>query len=441
MTKKSKIIISITSVVLTILFAFLLTYIGVLNNKANSYKNMLNATYENSFYSLSDETNNIETTLSKLNHSNSTNMQEKYLTELVSLCQAASNDLSSLPLDHTSLLNTHKFLNQLGGFAFSLKQNLENGNNLSEEDLSQCKQLYASSTKINDELKGFSKTINGSYFIVDHIKSNANKDFGGKFNLMFDDIVKYPTLIYDGPFSDSLEQKQVLGIEEKELTLEEAKAKVCSIFDGYLVSFDGKTTSKDFETYNFSLEKDGLNGYVQITKKGGLILSYYKENKFEEVKKSILDCEFIASSFAEKLGFSNTKIVWSEDNNSCVYCNLCYVKDGIIFYPDMIKVKVCRQSGDVIGFEASSWAYNHTERKNLTAKHTESKAREKLSKNLEEISCNLCVIPNELKGETLAWEFKCYGDESIYYVYINANTLNEEKILKVVSTQNGSLLV
>ncbi len=441
MTRKNKIIISVICVTLSVLFVFMATYIGVLNNKANNYKNMLNASYEQSFYSLSDETNNIETTLSKLNYSNSKNLQKEYLTEIVSLCDSASSDLASLPLDHTALLNTYKFLNQLGGFAFSLKQNLEGGKDFSENDWAQCKSLQNSSTKINEELNAFSNVINGKYYIVDHISKNAVGDFGGNFSAMLDEKVKYPTLIYDGPFSDSLDKKEVLGLAETDLTYEEAKEKIEKLFNDYSVSFDGKTNSKDFETYNFNLEKDGQHGYVQITKRGGLILSFYRENNFKEITKSILDCEYIASSFAKKLGFDDVQIVWSEDNNSCVYCNLCYVDGERIVYPDMIKIKVCRQSGDVIGFEASSWAYNHTQRQNNMPKYSEEEAREKLSKSLEEISCNLTIIPNELKGETLAWEFKCYGDGHIYYVYINANNLDEEKILKVVSTQNGDLIV
>ena len=149
----------------------------------------------------------------------------------------------------------------------------------------------------------------------------------------------------------------------------------------------------------------------------------------------------MAQEFANKLGFNGTQIVWSQDANSCVYCNLCYVKDGVIFYPDMIKIKLCRQTGDVIGLEAQAWAYNHFDRIIEEAVVNKSDAREKLDNNLEEISSRLCVIPTQYFEEKLAWEFKCYFDDAIYYAYIDAKNGDELQVLKVVETDDGSLLM
>ena len=60
---------------------------------------------------------------------------------------------------------------------------------------------------------------------------------------------------------------------------------------------------------------------------------------------------------------------------------------------------------------------------------------------METISSKLCMIPDECLGEKLCWEFKCYFDDAIYYVYIDAQNGEERKVLKVVETEDGSLLM
>lgn len=442
MTRTGKITTIFLAITIALLVALMATYIAITNNKIDNYKEQLNNTYQSNVYSLGDEMDNIEVTLSKINVSNSKTEQEKYLTELVSLCKMAQNSLSSLPIEHNLITNTYKFVNQLSGYAYALNENMSKGGSLSTQDKQQLQDLHASSQEIKNEINNLIVEMSLDYSIVDNISPNAQANgFSQNFSGIFDETIKYPSLIYDGPFSDAIQNKEVKGLMPKVFTQTEAEDKVKKLFGEFEVTFDDETNSKDFETYNFSLKKDSVSGYVQITKKGGFVLSYNIENNGTKVTKSIIECEFIAQEFAKKMGIENAEIVWSQDANSCVYCNICYVQQGIIIYPDMVKVKVCRQTGDVIGFEAQSWAYNHTERKIESPQLSQEQARAKLNANMEEISARLCVIPTEYSGEKLAWEFKCYCDGAIYYVYINANTGEELDVQKVIHTENGNLLM
>ncbi len=443
MTKTNTTILVVLTIVLSTLTIFLACYVGTINKELNSYKNELNSNYEHCVLALSDEMDNIDVSLSKLSVSNETKTQEKYLTQIVSLCHSAQSDLSALPIEHNLFTNTYKFVNQLGGYAFSLTEKLGGGNEISLEDKNNILELKKSSSNIKNELNNLASLVLSDYSIVDNLKTknNTRNNFGDNFKNLCDDSVQYPSLIYDGPFSDSVENKEVKGLGGVELTNTEAESKVKKLFSEFDVNFAGETCSKDFCTYNFELKKDDVSGFVQITKKGELVLSYNRENVASKITKSVVECEFLAQEFANKLGFVGTQVVWSQDAHSCVYCNLCYVKDGIVFYPDMIKIKICRQTGDVIGLEAQSWAYNHTEREKLEPSMSEEVAKQKLSKNMETISSKLCVIPDECLGEKLCWEFKCYFDDAIYYVYIDAQNGEERKVLKVVETEDGSLLM
>lgn len=444
MSRKSGITIILSTILLLIVLGALAVYVGITNKKIEEYKQELNYTYQNNFYSLVDGVNNIENDLSKLSITNSKDMQEKYLTEVVSLCDSCQNNLSNLPIQHSSIENTYKFVNQLGGYCFVLHQDVLSGKSLTEEQSTKLKELHLSSKKIKTELNEMSKLINSGYSIVDNISNPEvrTNNFSQNLNSIYDETIEYPSLIYDGPFSDSVENKEIKGLSQNKISQTEAEEKVKNLFDGFEISFDG-TTNGHFETFNFSLSKNEISGFVQITQNDGLILSFFSDENSRKNNKSILECEFLAQEFLTKLGFENASVVWSQDAQNYVYINFCFVQNDVIIYPDMIKVKVCRESGNVVGLEAQSYAYNHVKRSQefLTPSKTADEARENLDKKLEEISVRLCVVPNEYIGESLCYEFKCFYDDEIYYVYLSAQTAEEERVLKVIETVDGNLLM
>jgi germination protein YpeB len=120
---------------------------------------------------------------------------------------------------------------------------------------------------------------------------------------------------------------------------------------------------------------------------------------------------------------------------------LAPVIDDVIYYPDLIKVKVDLVSKNVIGWEASSYAYNHTERENQVAKITKEEAKSNISSNLEVKEVRLCVIPLDYAGEVLAYEFSGTYNNFRYYLYVDANTGSQVRVLRVIQTDQGELLL
>ena len=123
------------------------------------------------------------------------------------------------------------------------------------------------------------------------------------------------------------------------------------------------------------------------------------------------------------------------------YLNFVYDKGGIITYPDMIKVKVCKERGVVSGIDADNYYMNHRERSINEPKFTLSDAYDKVSDKLEIRSSTVTVIPTGGGNEVLAYEFIGESNEQTYYVYLDANTLQELDIFKVVNTSEGRLLI
>ena len=414
------------------------------NNEANDYKARLEYVYQQNFYELVDNVNNIESNLSKLSVSTNSEMQNNYLSKISTLSNNAQNNISVLPIEHNAINDTITYLNQLGGYTSTLQNNIVTNKTLSMDEFSQVDQLLETSKKVKKELNKLSVMISSENYSIINNLSDPNKD-ASKFNNEWanfnNGMIEYPQLIYDGPFSDSVIHKEIKGLGENEITETDAKLRMDKWFYGVDVSFVGKTIRGDFDTYNFNLEKDENKYYAQVSVRDGMLLELNGGETSVGKQYSEEECCAMAKAFAEKLGDTNLDVVWSTESDNFVYVNLAPIQNGVVLYPDEIKVKVSSNTGNIVGWEAKSWAYNHTERTDLNATITKDKARESVSKNMDIRTERLVVAPNEFMGETLCWEFMCVYDGETYYVYINAKTGMQFNILKVVETDDGNLLM
>ncbi len=415
---------------------------GQTANALGEYKNQLEYVYERNLYELIDNINNVESNLSKLEVATSNSVQSKYLASIVAETNSAQNNLSALPIEHNAINSTTQLINQLSGFCLVKQQTLSTGGTLSLDDFDQIDSLHTSAESVKYELNRLSNMIASGYSIVDNIKNpnEATSDFNNQFSSLKNDVTEYPQLIYDGPFSDSVMNREIRGLPEGEINAEDGVNLIHKWFGGASIK-DQSETEGDFATFNYSIELNNEDYFVQITKQGGLLLSVDSHTEAVDPAKSLDECEVIAVRFANKVGLEDVVSAWSTINNGYAYINLTYSQDGVIIYPDMIKVKINLASGEVVGWEAREWAYNHVVRSNLSATIDEIQARKQVPDSIDVRSSRLCVIPNDYVGETLAWEFMGVFSGSTYYVYVDALSGQQVNILRVIETDDGDLLM
>ena len=146
--------------------------------------------------------------------------------------------------------------------------------------------------------------------------------------------------------------------------------------------------------------------------------------------------EFLASK-----GFENMKETYYLKQEGIVTINYAATQNDVVLYPDLIKVKVALDNGEVLGVETTGYLNNHTIRDLSNIKITVEEAKASLNSNLEIESQGLAVIPTEWKSEILCYEFKGKVDDKEFLVYINAENGREEDILIITDTQNGTLVM
>jgi len=411
--------------------------------RRNTLATSLENVYEQNFYDVVSNVNDLEVKLSKLTATNSDTIKSRLLIEIWNQCNFTTNSLSALPISHQTVADTSAFLNKLGAFAYINAINLSNGEDITSENTTQFNTLHTSCVTLQKDINDLSEVISGNYNIVNNAKKNNLGDFSSNFSSMQKNSVNYPSLIYDGPFSDSVINKEIKGLPDNILTAEEAKSLLEEKTKDTRITkvvYNGKTEGK-FTTYDFNLKLNtGHTAYAQVTEKGGLVLTISNYRAVDTITKTEDECIIIAEDFATKFGFENMKSVWVMQNNNIAYVNLVYTENDVIYYPDLIVVKIAMDTGEMLGWEAMSYAYNHTGRIYSEPEITELQAKSSVSPLLTIDNVRLAVIPKEYLKEVFTYEIACSKDGLSYFVYVNAITGVEEEVLRVVDTNQGSLV-
>ena len=444
--RKLKNSIIVLSVVLGSVIIALSIMLTIFISKTNTYKLQLENNYKRNFYELISDINSLEVDLSKLIATNSLNSQKELLTSIYDTSKTSTVNLSALPIANQKIENLNAYLNTVGGYSYSLlEKNLNNNEKITEEDLENLEGIFNYCTKIKYDLNNFINDVENFNIIklINYTDGDLS-EFDGGLTSVNDNSDEVPTLIYDGPFSDSVANKEIKGLADIEYTEEQVREKLKNdfkFFENYTIEYVGDTLGK-FATYNYNVYNNNISLYVQLTKRGAFLLSINSlSNSTGNNNLNIEESEVFAHNFASLVGIENMYTVWSQKVGDIVYINLAPIINKVIYYPDLIKVKVNVKTGFVVGWEASNYAYNHIERSEFEASVSILEAQELLSPVLEVKERNLCIIPNKFVGESYAYEFICTWNNFTYYVYLDSHTGEELNIMRVVNTTNGDLLM
>jgi len=418
------------------LFTDYMEFGKVNTNSANSQK---------AFYDFVGYVDNIETNMSKMFISQDGDGQQKILSDLAVQSSLADASLSSLPIMDESKYLTSKYINQVYDYSKYLNNRLIDGDKLTEEEMQNFKNLYEINKNLKQVLSSLSADLGESYDFSALAKNDTNDKIISQFKDIEESMMDYPEMIYDGPFSDGLLTKKAKGLSGEEINELKAKEIFTNLFKEYgveKVEVKGTVENGAIICYNISADtKKNGEVYAQISKQGGKLIMFNAYRDCSGLEYSEEQCVALAEDFLQKQGLSSMQCVWAYSSGSTEYLNFAYTENGTIFYPDLIKVKVCRERGVVSGVDADGYYMNHAERKIETPKYSIGDAYEKASQKLDVLTYDISVIPTGGGNERLAYEFIGEYNGSTYYLYLDSNTLKQVEIYKVVETEQGRLLV
>ena len=423
----------------------------ILYKKQTEYKQASENSYNMAFYELVDYVQNVETYLAKSMISSTPEHGAETLTHLWREANLAQTYLSMLPIESQELENTEKFLNQVSDYSYTLSRKNIYNEGLSEEELTNLKDLHGYSVELENTLNQLAEDLNNGRLEWGELTKKGTTAFAQQvdnvskesFSNLEENFHEYSGLIYDGAFSEHLTSNEKKGLTGEDIEEEEAKKKAEEFIGRQNIkeiSNLGYSENATIPLYDFSVtnnQDETIN--ISISKKGGHIVSM---NSNRDVKAETISQEEAnkkGKEFLEAKGFTSMKETYYLKQEGIVTINYAYSQNDVIMYPDLIKVKVALDDGEVLGIETSGYLNNHTTRDISKVKISKEEAKKDLNKDLAIESEGMAVIPTEWKTEILCYEFKGKVDDREFLVYINAENGREEDILIITNTPNGTL--
>ena len=433
-------------------FLIIIVILGVLlYQKQVQARQASENTYNMAFYELVDYVENVETYLAKSLISTTPQHGAETLTNLWREANMAQTYLARLPIESQELEKTQKFLNQVSDYSYSLSRKNIYDESLNEEDLNNLKDLHNYSVELENILNQLSEDINLGRIKWGELTKKGNVAFAQQvsteskdgFSSLEENFHEYSGLIYDGAFSEHLTNEEKKGLTGEDIDEESAKGVVVSLLGNEKIkdiSSLGLSENATIPAYTFSIKtNDDKNINVSISKKGGHIIYM---NYDREVNLEILSQEEAnnkGKEFLNNHGFENMQETYYLKQDGIMTINYAYNQNGVIMYPDLIKVKVALDNGEILGIETTGYLNNHTQRNIEKKVISKDDAKKTLNKKLNIESEGFACIPTECKTEILCYEFKGKVDDKEFLVYINAENGKEEDILVIKNTPNGVL--
>jgi hypothetical protein len=393
---------------------------------------VIDAQTESAYHALSNDLNDLSVALSKLEAASTPARLSKGFSDIRRLSAGAVRALSLLPVSHASDAGLMQFLTRTGDFADGLMDRVLSGQMLTEDELGALGDLRSCCADLSESYDG-------------DCRAGEFPSPGGFYDERDEeDITNYPSLLYDGPFSESSEEAEPLGLPDETVDEAEAARRAAALFPDRALSFDGRTEGT-IVTYDFSASDEKGELCVSITERGGLLLYFMgtpsgsKNDPPSDEESERLHAA--ASAYLEENGFGKMEPSYAQYYAGTVVLNYAAVQSGVILYADLVKVYVDRDTQTVVGIDAQNYRFHHRERGFSEPILTEEDALSSLSDALTLEKISLALIPKSNTREVLCYECKCTRGETFFIVYVNAQSGAEEEIFEVINSDEGDLVV
>jgi hypothetical protein len=373
---------------------FLIIALCVKSAETIEIKRALENNNKRAVFEFSRSVENIKTALNKGLYSNSPQMLNSLSEELArSACSAKSNLSQFIPTQEIDLEATYKFLSQVRDYSKTLSRRAVRGDETSAEDAEKHMKLLNYVSALSENLRG------GELSLPEHVFPSFREAQGEPYAL--------------------------IGLEQ----ISEDDALEAALYASGAANLTLSAEEYALPSYIFT----NNSTTVAITKAGGR-LSYmlgYREVEAERITAG--QASSSARKFLEKLGITEITDVKSEIRSGVLLVDFAGVQNDVTLYPDLIKVSVAMDTGEVISLDAREWLKNHRARNIGQPTLDVNNAAARLSPLLTVESAKLCIIaPDDSADERLCYEFFCVTESGQrFLVYINAETGDEERILQV----------
>ncbi|NMO96951.1 germination protein YpeB [Paenibacillus lemnae] len=407
--------------------------------------------YQRAFHDLSFHMDRIHSELGNTLAVNaaSQGMHRKSLMNVWRMTSEAQNEINQLPLSMLPAEKTEEFLSRIANFSYKAGVRDLSKEPLNDGEFKTLKQLYKSSGEITEDLKKVQNAVLTQklrWLDVDMAMANrqepADQTILDGFSTLNKRVETYPELDWGPSVSSMYEKRSVKMLSGMPVNEEDISRKALKFADlgqnaKCDVSANGQGT--DWESYTANVQAKGKEPIsMDFTRKGGLLISYTDSRQVGGKQVTVQQAMEKAERFLEKKGYRNMTAVSADPYNNLVNFTFVRQHDDVLIYPEKMTVRSALDNGDVIGFQASDFVYEHQDKREIPqAKLGIEEARKTLNPDFKELYNRKALIKNDRNEDTLCYEIGGRINGSQYKLYINADTGLEETVEVVKDAQAG----
>ena len=411
--------------------------------RASSLQYSMEIEYNRVFTELTEYVDDLEMSLLKGQVVSTPRQMAKLSADLYGQASAAKANLALLPMDGKQLEKTSEFLSQVGEYATCLSEKMFRGEELTSEEIKTMQELTKYASKLRT---GFDKMLldinEGRMSFGEEKEKLPSVMSGGKVTMasqlamLEEEFHNYPSLIYDGPFSQHLSLKEAQYLSGKpEITKKQAisrAAKFTGNEEVSVIEIGGKLPS-------YSVKGKAVT--AEFTRQGGVLIMLIHDRHVGDEKLSWEEAKNKAELFLSDNGYESMKESYYEKRDGSIVINYAYYQDDYTVFPDLVKVKVALDNGEIIGFESRGYIMNHTYRTIPEPKITKEQALQNVNRNLEIKGVSMAIIPLENGSEASCYQIKGRVSDKNFLMYVNTQTGYTEDVQILLESEHGTLAV
>ena len=395
---------------------------------------------EQAFEELCDSVSAMDAALQKTLYTVSPGMTASLCAEVRARAQSADHALSSLTFPMQELEQTASFLATTGDYAAYLLRRTGGGEEVTRAERENLRALSDAASLLSENLCQLRADMAEGLVSADAaLAAEAGASvLSDSFLQMEQEFPEIPTLVYDGPFSSDRTERVPRMTSEGTDIDSDAAMLVAAGFLGVrsnLASLDG---SEEGRIPVWRVRAGDTT--VCVSRRGGYVVRAISSRTPTRSVLSVDDALKAAKKIMAARRYGEMVESYHMTEGNVLTVIFCAGQNGVICYPDMIKVSVAMDNGELLRFDAGEYLTCHTRRELPAPELGEAEAAGRVPEGLTLQSQRLAVIPSAGTDEIYCRELACQNESGQHYLlYFNAMTGVQERILVLLEDETGTL--
>lgn len=409
--------------------------------------------YQRAFEDLTGHVNNLETQLTKSLVAASVPQFIRLMTDSWREANACQEEIGQLPLTSLDLSRTKNLLASVGAFCLNTaEKQLTKGKDQTNAQWETIKKFRDQCRTVTENLQEMREKFyneNAQWLEVDRLGTlsavapalNENK-VTKAFLMLEDGLRRVPDIEFEGNNIDFVPKPT--GLTGRNLTSKEAVNK-CKQFlgpdyDNARLKYERKIDG-DLPSYLITVEdpdKQDKQCQLSVSVKGGHLVWMLTDRDVPEKKLSLDQCEAKAESYLQEIGYPQMETVAREEADNIAILSMVPVRNGVLYYPELVKCQVAQDNGEVLGVDAVSYLTFHDPNptQSQPSRYTEEQVRKNCNPHLKIERIQRVEVLDEMYNKVPCYEVEGTQGSDRFLIYYNANTGEEEKIRRI--DENGN---